>query len=155
MQPISERLVLIVILTVIGVATFFCLLGISLPGWGGVNVFVYPKSAPAALCVISFLLLIGCVVLAVIILLGIVQHIHLPLIFVGLLVITSIFLLGAFTSVNSSNAYNYAYNLVITSFTFTYLSSILATYWLFGARQGGSTVGQPNNQASKPTLQIS
>ncbi|UJR24973.1 hypothetical protein I4U23_006337 [Adineta vaga] len=150
MQPINERFILITILAIMGFATLFCLLGIATPGWNGYNVFSYPLVSPAALCVISFLLLIGTVVLGAIILMGVVQNVHLPLLFVGLLIITSIFLLGAFTSANY-NAANYAYNLVITSFTFTYLSSIIATYWLFGARQGTLNIGGQTVQSSDPT----
>ncbi|CAF1349119.1 unnamed protein product [Adineta steineri] len=136
LPAINERIILTGILGILGVSTLFCLLGFALPGWGGYSVFSLPShsSAPAALSILSFLLLIGCVVVGAMILLNLYQHENLPLIFVSLMIITSIFLLGAFTSFRASSQ-NYAYNLVITAFTFTYLSSILATYWLFGARQ--------------------
>ena len=49
------------------------------------------------------------------------------------LIISTIFLLAAFTSFFSVY-YNYSFSIMVASFTFTYLSSIIATYWLFGVR---------------------
>jgi len=145
LQSINERVILISILIIISVSTLFCFLGIVIPRWGGSSLFEWGREAPAALCIISLLLLIACVAVAAIILSGILQQALLPLIFVLLLIITSIFILGAFTSFVSS-PYNHSYNLIVTAFAFTYLSSILATYWLFGARGTNGTTTAPSKQ---------
>ncbi|CAF1246373.1 unnamed protein product [Adineta steineri] len=135
LPAINERTILTGILGILGVATLFCLIGLVTSGWGGLGVFKLPHSSTGALCILSLLLLIACVIVGAVILLNLYQHENLPLIFVSLMIVTSIFLLGAFSSFISMSSYIYSYNLVVTAFAFTYLSSILATYWLFGARQ--------------------
>jgi hypothetical protein len=160
---INERTILIAILAVIGVATLFCLLGFVTPGWGGHTVFSRFTSSAAALSIISFLLLAGCITVAVIILMGSIQHEYLPHIFLGILIIASLFLLGTIATVTSavSNVFSfYSYNLMVTSFTFTYLSAIATTYWLFGARGANdkkTTPGQQQQQQQQhhPRLDMS
>jgi hypothetical protein len=151
MPPFKERHILIIILIIISVATLFCLLGIAIPGWGGYSIFSHSlrSTSTVALCIISLLLLIACIVVAAIILLGVVQHVHLPLGFVLLLIISSLFTLGAFTSVYPSTFHSY--NLIVTAFTLTYLSSILATYWLYGARGTGQKSVAPARQQESNT----
>lgn len=159
MPAINERHVLIILLIVLSVATLFCLLGLAIPSWGGYSLFKYSATSTVALCIISLLLLIACVVVTVIILLNLMQNAHLPLIFVILLIVTSIFLLSSFTSFISGWK-NHSYNLVVTSFTFTYLSSLAAVYWLFGLRQGGGSGGgsggsdRSSNQDKRPRLDV-
>jgi glucan phosphoethanolaminetransferase (alkaline phosphatase superfamily) len=145
MQRLNERTVLIILLTVITIATLFCLIGLATPGWGGSSIFHTSTSSTAALSIISLLLLIACVAMAAIILTGVIQHEHLPSIFVTVLIISSIFILGTFAS-RIAYVYNYSYNLMVTSFTFTYLSSIFATYWLFGVRGSTDKTGAPAQQ---------
>ncbi|CAF1346299.1 unnamed protein product [Adineta steineri] len=137
LPAINERTILTAILGILGVATLFCLIGLATSGWGGYGVFKLLHPSTGSLCILSLLLLIACIIVGAVILLNLYQHEYLPLAFVSLMIITSIFLLGAFSSfISAINITSiYSYNLVVTAFAFTYLSSILATYWLFGARQ--------------------
>ncbi|CAF3452374.1 unnamed protein product [Rotaria sp. Silwood1] len=145
---LNERIVLIILVVVTSISTLFCLIGLAAPGWGGgFSVFAVGRSSTAALSIISLLLLIACVALAVILLIGIIQYQHLPMILVGLLIVTSFFLLGTFTSAFAL-AQVYSVNLMITAFTFTYVSSILAVYWLFGLKSKDESYAPSTRQPS-------
>jgi hypothetical protein len=132
MRPVNERMVLIFILTIISVAALLCLIGLATPGWDGHNVFTV-ATLSGILTIISVLLLLVCFIMVGIILSGAIIHQHLPFIFVSILIISSVIMLGGFSSYFYSFS-NYSYSLMVAAFTFTYLSSIIATYWLFGVR---------------------
>ena len=143
MQLLNERIVLIIILAITSISTLFCLIAVSAPGWGGITIFSpFQRTSTAALSVISLLLLIGCIIVAGIIIAGLLKNVPFPLIFVSLLIVTSLFLLGTFTSYAAPIFHSslwYSYNLMITAFSFTYLTSILAVYWLVGLRDATDT----------------
>jgi len=151
MRPVNERMILIFILAIISVATLLCIVGLATPGWNGHNVFSV-ATLSIALSIISVVLLIVSVVMGGIILSGIIQHKRLPFIFISLLIISSIFILAALTSPFSS-IYNYSYSLMVAAFTFTYLSSIIATYWLFGIRGTNEKIWI-SNKHPRPRLDI-
>jgi len=132
MRPANERMILIFILIIISVGILLSLIGLATPGWNGHSIFSLTK-LPAILAITSVLLLIVCIVIIGIILSGSIIHQRLPFIFVSILVVSSLIMLGAFSSFFYSIT-NYSYSLMVAAFTFTYLSSIIATYWLFGAR---------------------
>lgn len=132
MQVVDKRTLLIIILITTTISGLFCLIGLVTPGWGGFSIFTRGSlfASTIALSIISFLLLIGCIIVAAIIFTGISKDQRIPIVLVLLLIITSLFLLGAFTSQTIYSSLFYSYHLMITAFAFTYLSSILATYWL-------------------------
>jgi hypothetical protein len=151
MRPINERMILIFILAIISVATILCLISLATPGWTGRNIF-FVVTLPATLSTISLILLIACLIIAGIILSGIILHERLPYIFVSLLIITSIIILASFTSFFSSIS-NYSYSLMVAAFTFTYLSSIIATYWLFRVHDKNKMI-VVSGKRSQPKLEI-
>ena len=132
MPPPNERSILIFILLIISVGIFLSLAGVATSGWNGHNVFT-EAMVSGILTIISVLLLIVCFIMVGILLSGAIIHQYFPLIFLSILIISSIIMLGAFSSFLSSG-FNYSYSLMVAAFTFTYLSSIIATYWLFGVR---------------------
>lgn len=139
MPPPNERSVLIFILLIISISILLSLTGLATSGWNGHKVFTV-AIVSGVLIIISVLLLIVCFIMVGILLSGAIIHQYLPLIFLAILVISSIIMLGAFSSFISSSS-NYSYSLMVAAFTFTYLSSIIATYWLFGVRDSrNSTV---------------
>ncbi|UJR24198.1 hypothetical protein I4U23_027164 [Adineta vaga] len=126
----------------IGLSTLFCLLGLVTPGWGVdvryneiVGAFVFsPKTLitnafAGVLTIMSLLLLIACITVLGLIFTHKLKHRYAPVGMVALLIVTTLFLLGTFSSF-FSGAYTYSIKLMITAFTFTYLTSIIATYWL-------------------------
>jgi len=115
-------------------------------------ILFFVVTLPATLSTISLILLIACLVIAGIILSGIILHERLPYIFVSLLIITSIIILASFTSFFSSIS-NYSYSLMVAAFTFTYLSSIIATYWLFGVHDKNRMI-VVSRKRSQPKLEI-
>jgi hypothetical protein len=151
MRPAKDRMILMFILTIISVATILCLIALTTPGWNGHSVFSL-AGLSAGLCILSLVLLIVCAVMAGIILSGIIVNERLPLIFISLLIISSIFMLAAFTSFFSS-IYNYSYSLMVAAFTFTYLSSIIATYWLFGIHNTNEKL-MISSKSPRPKLDI-
>ena len=138
-------------MAVIGVSTIFCFIGLATPGWGHFfysgalrgKVFVFSIYVPLAtgpLAIISLLLLIVSLVGLILIFLKKLQHPYAPIGIIVLMILTTFFLLGTFASffsfgpaaIVSSTLGNsvYSINLIITAFTFTYLTSIIGTYWL-------------------------
>ncbi|CAF2993062.1 unnamed protein product [Rotaria socialis] len=148
MEPPNERTILIAILVITSISTLFCLIGLATPGWYHANIFSFGHSSTAGLSVISLILLIGCIIAAIIILTKVVKYEHLPIIFVTLLIVTSIFLLATFGSF--FGALSYSYNLMLTSFAFTYLSSLLGVYWLSSAQSNGQKSIAPTTQKRQP-----
>lgn len=132
MLPYNERSVLIFILLIISVGIVLCLSGLATPGWNGHCVFTV-ATVSGVLTIISVLLLIVCFIMVGIILSGAIVHQCLPFVFLSILIISSVVMLAAFSSFYTSIS-NYSYSLMVAAFTFTYLSSIIATYWLFGVR---------------------
>ncbi|CAF0970479.1 unnamed protein product [Rotaria magnacalcarata] len=144
MEPPNARTILIAILVITSISTLFCLISLATPGWVHISIFSLGHSSTAALSIISLLLLIGCIIVASLILTNVVKHERLPIIFVTLLIVTSIFLLATFGSFFGASFYSY--NLMITSFAFTYLSSLLAVYWLLSNQSNGQKSVTPTTQ---------
>ena len=149
MIALDERTVLSILLGTIGAAALFCLIGLATPGWRGFTLFDLKAHSTAALAIISLLLLIGSLVLAVLILINALPNPHLPLIFLLLLFVSSIFVIGTVGSAFGSSA-SYSYNLLITSLTFTYVSSLGAVFWFFSLRNGGGQSASSTGPASAP-----
>lgn len=133
MAALSGRVVLLCILGISVLSALFCIVGIAAPGWGYRGLFRAGFVATGALTIISLLLLICCIVVIVVILTGAIQQEYLPIIFVALLIVTTLILLGAVTSVFAYTTW-YAYNLIISAFAFTYISSLLGVYWYCSLR---------------------
>lgn len=143
MQSLSERVVLLTVLLVLGIGVLFWIIGIAAPGFNSVSLFKFASSATIGLCVVSLLLLVVSVVFGVANLIGNIRIANLPLMFVVVLIIASIFSLSAIGSLFPSS---YSWNLLIASFAFTYLSSLAAVFWLGTTQQLGLpkiTPGQP------------
>ncbi|CAF1044451.1 unnamed protein product [Adineta steineri] len=142
MVSINEKSLLYAMMAITGLSTLFCLLGLGTPGWGrdgihdlALGFFVFSPSirkdnaAAGPLSIVSLLLLIGCLTVLGLIFKGKLKNHYVPVGTVILLIITTIFLLSTFASFFST-PYTYSVNLMTTAFVFTYLTSVIATYWL-------------------------
>ncbi|CAF1195776.1 unnamed protein product [Adineta steineri] len=142
MVSINEKSLLYAMMAITGLSTVFCLLGLATPGWGRdgiqgpvLGLFVFSPSvsknyaAAGPLSIVSLILLIGCLTVLGLIFSGKLKNHYVPVGTVILLIITTIFLLSTFSSFFATT-YEYSVNLMITAFVFTYLTSIIATYWL-------------------------
>ena len=158
MIALNERTVLSVLVGIIGVSTLFCLLSFVTSGWGGVSVFNGGRSSTAAMLVLSFILLIGSLVVTGLVFGNVIPHPQLPLIVVGLLFVTCIFLIGAVGSIFDRTAASklYSPSLLMVSLSFGYFSSLLSVYWFFGVRgsgdQGSSSSGTPRSKPAQVAM---
>jgi hypothetical protein len=154
MVPINEKPLLYAMMVVMGVSTLFCFIGLVTPGWGlffrpdvtDVKPFVFSIFVPSAtgpLTIISLLLLIACMVGLLLVFLNKLQQPYVPVGIVVLMITTSFLLLSTFASFFSVGQASltsaipvYSIHLMITAFTFTYLASIIGTYWITTMRRG-------------------
>ena len=150
-KHISERVLLIIIVCVLSLAGFLCLFALTTSGWNNQSVFSEHITI-GVLLIISFVLLVICVFMVSFILLGFIVHEYFPFIFVSFLIVPSIFMHGAFTSF-VSNTSNYSYSMMIAAFTFTYLTSIISTYWLFDVRKTDKMI-LISDRHSRPRLNV-
>ena len=134
MIVINERTVLCTLLGTIGISALFCLISLATPGWNAYTLFALKASSTAALAIISLLLLIGSLIVAGLILGNLLANRQLPLVFLSLLILSSIFLIATAGSFLSSIMVSYSFNLMMAALTFTYASSLLSFYWFFRLR---------------------
>ncbi|CAF1065851.1 unnamed protein product [Adineta steineri] len=139
MNIFSEFFLLFILFVTTIFSTFFCIIGLSTPGWyfdNYCNLFCdqCPKT-PSSLAIISMILLIICIILLALLIARIIDQQQIFLIrFIipSLLILSTIFLLIALTSyLNFINPnHGYSYYLSIISFLFSYIASLLAVFWL-------------------------
>lgn len=126
----SGRVVILVITVLITVAALFCVIGLATKGWGaGTGIFedgLHTK-APAGLSIISFLLLIVTVICFALLMFDILKG-PLTLIPIGLLFISTIFLLGTFTSY-VTDFVGYSFDLIVVAHFFSYVALAASAYW--------------------------
>ena len=136
MPNVTERTILFIIILLTSIAALFWIIAIAAPGWLSDNLFDYARPSTKALCIISLILLVLSIVLAAVILIGTIPNASLPLIFVASLVLSSIFILAAFGAVCSRSNFC-SWGLMVVSLVFTYLSSLVAVFWLGTAQKTG------------------
>jgi hypothetical protein len=128
---LSGRILIIIVTVIVAVSALFCIIGLATKGWstvGNVGLFCNGcRTAPAALSVISFILLIFTIVTFVLLIFGVLKNVLQIIPFI-LLFIATIFLLATFTSlVDASKVYSY--NLIVVAHFFSYVALAVAAYW--------------------------
>ena len=139
-MAISGRIVILTVIIITAIASLFCIIGLATKNWPTGSLFCDNCSkTPAALSIISFILLIASVAALV---LQMFNMLNGPLRFVPILVlfIATIFLLatfGAYSTVYSGVLYH-SYNLIVVAHFFAYIALTLLAYWL-GQTDGGTS----------------
>lgn len=128
MVSINERILLLVVIAGVGISAVLTLAGLAAPGWGGIGVFSYNRTAPGALAVISLICLVIALILAVLALVKFGGFPQLPLILVLVMCISGIFLVSCIGSLYDGTKI-YSVQLIIASIVFTHISSLLAMLW--------------------------
>jgi hypothetical protein len=143
---ISGRIVILTVIIITAIAALFCIIGLATKNWPIVvsdpsgSLFCNGCSkTPAALSIISFILLIVSVVALVLQMLDILNG---PLRFVPIIVlfIATIFLLatfGAYFGIYSTVTWH-SYNLIVVAHFFAYIALTVLAYWL-GQLDGGTS----------------
>lgn len=131
-MQINGRILIIIVTVLTTIAALFCVIGLGTKGWqtisGGLFNCGECRTAPAALSIISFLLLIATIVVLCLTMFGKLNG-ALRFIAFALLLVSTIFLLGTFVSIIASTS-AYSYNLMVASHFFTYVALALMAYWL-------------------------
>ena len=167
MARIEEKFLLYVMMAAVGLSTLLCIIGLTTPGWGissngskRTGLFVFSAQtrvtlgAAGPLAIVSFLLLIACLTVLGFFYKDKLKNRYVPVGIVALLITTTFFLLATFAS-SFSTSYYYSVQIIITAFAFTYLASIIGTYWLASVHGGlpsGTAVSsnQPTEQQQAP-----
>lgn len=127
---IGGRILVIIATVLTAVSTLFCIIGLATKGWLGGVIGLFCDGcakAPAALSIISFLLLIATII---VLLLNIfdVLHGYLRYIPFVLLLISTIFLLGTLVSYVKPGL-GYSYDLMVAAHFFSYVALAITAYW--------------------------
>ncbi|CAF0807447.1 unnamed protein product [Adineta ricciae] len=135
-MAISGRILFVAGIAITAVSALFCIIGLATKGWrneqiGGGGIFCNGDGcnrAPAALSIISFILLIVTVVALILqmldILRGILRYVPTLILFVA-----TFFLLAAFTSY-FKDIVGYSFNLMVVAHFFSYVALTVMAYWL-------------------------
>jgi hypothetical protein len=119
------------------IATLFTILAVALTGWpGGIQLFNCGNLCPIGYTAAGVLLIIAIIILTVAIVFtvmfwrGLISNSSDKIkgIALALFVISNIFIVAAYSRITSPEFYSY--HLAVTAGIFTFLSSILFTYWL-------------------------
>jgi hypothetical protein len=128
---IGGRILVIIATVLTAVSTLFCIIGLATKGWRGdpsIGLFCDGcLKAPAALSIISFLLLIATIVVLVLNIFD-VLHGYLRYIPFVLLLISTIFLLGTFVSA-AKPGLSYSFDLMVAAHFFSYVALAVTAYW--------------------------
>lgn len=139
MKVLSEFFLLFTIMITTSFSALFCIIGLSTRGWhfdNYRNLFCdqCPKNS-SVLAIMAMMLLIICIILLLLFITKIIDQQQVMLmrfIIPLLLLISTIFLLATLTSYLSFvvPSRGYSYYLIIMSFVFAYLASLLGVFWL-------------------------
>ncbi|CAF3357593.1 unnamed protein product [Rotaria sp. Silwood2] len=134
---LGGRILMIIGIIVTVISALFCIIGLSTKGWldGGGLFCNGCYKPPAALSVISFILLIVTIIALVLqmfeILTGALQLVPITLLFVA-----TIFLLGTFVSA-TQRVLSYSFDLMVVAHFCSYIALAIIAYWL-GQSSAGS-----------------
>ncbi|CAF4999635.1 unnamed protein product, partial [Rotaria socialis] len=132
---LSGRIVLLVTIAITAIAALFCVIGLATKSWAGsTGIFDLDYKAPAALSIISFILLIVSVVSLVLQMFDILSG-TLQLVPIILLFVATIFLLGTFVSY-VQRALGSSFDLMVTAHFFSYVALAILSFW-FGQSSAG------------------
>ena len=130
-MPAEGRIIILLVTVITAIAALFCVIGLATKGWAGGSVGLFcnecPKT-PAALSVISFILLIVSVLAFLLLLFGVLNN-FLRFIPIILLFIATIFLLSTFASYLTAGL-GYSYDLMVVAHFFSYIALAASAYWL-------------------------
>jgi len=136
----TGRILIIIVTVIIAVAALFCIIGLASKGWTSGGLFCDGCSkTPAALSVISFILLIVTLVAFAVLMFDILQGFLRFIPFV-LLFVATIFLLSTFASYFTSIV-GYSYNLMVVAHFFSYIALAIAAYWYGQSDATSSSTG--------------
>ena len=128
---ISGRILVVGAIVITLVSALFCIIGLATKGWtavgGGLFCDVCYKP-PAALSIISFILLIvsiiGLILLMLDVLNGVLRYIPIIILFIA-----TFFLLATFTSY-VERGLGYSFKLMVVAHFFSYVALAVTAYWL-------------------------
>jgi hypothetical protein len=135
----TGRILVIIVTVIIAVAALFCIIGLASKGWPGGLFCDGCSKTPAALSVISFILLIVTLVAFALLMFDILQGFLRYIPFV-LLFVATIFLLSTFASYFTSSV-GYSYNLMVVAHFFSYIALAVAAYWYGQSDATSSSTG--------------
>ncbi|CAF0772032.1 unnamed protein product [Adineta steineri] len=128
---VSGRILVLSAVIITVISALFCIIGLSTKGWlGGTTGLFYDGAykPPAALSVISFILLIVSIIALALqifdILNGTLRYIPILILFVA-----TFFLLASFSSA-AERAFGYSYKLMVVAHFFSYVALAITAYWL-------------------------
>ena len=136
------RILILIGIIVTAVSALFCLIGLATKRWTGtLGLFCDGcYKAPAALSIISLLLLIAAVVTLVLLMFGILKGI-LQFVPIGILLLATIFLLGTYVSHVERNR-GYSFDLMVVAHFCSYVALAITACWLGQSNTEISTPGQ-------------
>ncbi|CAF0967988.1 unnamed protein product [Rotaria sp. Silwood1] len=136
-MPVTGRILMLIGIIITVISALFCIIGLSTKGWFGDGLFCNACSkSPAALSVISFILLIVTIVALVLQMFDILTG-PLQLIPITLLFIATIFLLGTLASI-AEGSLGYSFDLMVVAHFGSYLALAIIAYWLGQSNAGSS-----------------
>jgi hypothetical protein len=148
-MQLSERILLIVTAIITAVSTLFCLIALASPGWylsyfGSANIGLYCTgcpTAPKALSIIAFLLLILGIVVLVLFALNILPK-SIQVLSVFVLFLATMFTLAAYAS-SVDKITGYSFKLMVFAHFLCYIATLFVAFWLGGSY--ATTVVTPTN----------
>lgn len=130
-MAIPNRLVLIIITSIVLISALFCIIGLSTKRWYGDQIGIFEDGTtvpPRGLSIIAFILLIVTIISFVLEIIGILGG-RLRLVPIILTFLSSIFLLATFTAA-ATPGFGSSFDLMVVAHFFSYIALAVATFLL-------------------------